>query len=389
MVLPFNEQNESEVRQKANDLVKRARGEEGTEEQPGKPAEDFAKLGGKSIGYVAKDSKDTSYKQRVFTLRETQKNVTEPVREDDAFYILKVDRWKKKSLAEAKAELLKQIRERKARTEAATVADEMKKKLDEVKDIRKVAAEFSGRLKMAVDEMVRRTGFFATSDQLPEFEAYSSSFTSAAANLDEKGQIGNKIFLKDGYAIPQLVAKREPHAPEFDEVRDRVKAKIRKDRAAERARQRAQKIIEQAPTVNALEKVAKAEKLELKTQEDFKRGSIPTDLQYSEQLQGFALTLPTNQVAQHVIKVGDKFVVLGVKARKDPDLSKLDDKERQSIRERLLSQRQNEFYQAYLEKLKNQYAGEGRVVVYESALKAVSAGVSMNPADFMKFNQQP
>jgi peptidyl-prolyl cis-trans isomerase D len=388
IVLPFNENNEAEVRQKADDLVKRARGEEAAEGQPAKPAEDFAKLGGKSIGSVTKDAKDTSYKQRVFTLAKTQKEVTEPIREKDAFYVLKVDRWKLKSLAEARPELLKQIRERKARTEAATLADDVKKKFDEVKDIRQVAEEFSKRLNLSADEMIRRTGFFATSDQLPEFDAYSSSFTSSVANLDQPKQIGDKIFLKDGYAIPQLLAKREPQAPQFDEVKDRVIAKIRKTKAADLARQRAQKIIEQATTVDALAKAAKAENLKLETQEDFKWGSVPKDLQRSEQLEGFALTLPANQVAKHAIKVGDKFAVAGVKARKDPDMTKLDDKERKAIRERLLSQRQNEFFQAYINDVKDKLATEGRIIVYDEVFKTVSSGAGLNPADFLKFNPQ-
>ena len=368
MVFPFNESNETEVRQKADDVVKKARGDEKT------PAEEFAKLGGKSIGYVKKDAKDTSYKQRVFVLSEPQKDVTEPIREKDAFYVLKVTAWKRKSLAEARPDLLKQIRERKARTEASTLATEIKKRLDDAKVLRQVAEEFRARLgNLPLDEMVRHTGFFATADQLPEFDTYAWSFVNGAANLNEKGQVGNQIYLKDGMAVPQLADKREPHDPQFDEVKDRVIARLRKQKATDRARQRAEQIAQQTPTVAELEKVAKTEKIEVKKQEDFKRGSIPTDLEQSDQLGGFALNTSAGQVAQHAIKVGEKFVILGVTERKAADLTKLA-KEQEENRKRLLDQRRTQFYQAYLEALKDQWAAEGRIIIYEDVFKTISGG---------------
>jgi len=372
IVFPFNETNEAEVRQKADGVVKKARGDETTPEKT--PGEDFAKLGGKSIGYVKKDSKDTSYKQRVFTLVESKKDVTDPLREDDAFYVLKVTQWKRKTLAEARPDLLKQIRERKARTEASTLATDIKKRFEETKDIRKVAEEFRQRLgNPPVEDMIRHTGFFATSDQLPEFDVYSSSFTSGAANLIEKGQVGNQIYLKDGLAIPQLADKREPHAPEFDEVKDRVLARLRKQKATERARQRADQLAKQALTVAELEKLAKAEKLELKQQDDFKAGSIPTDLERSEQLEGFAFNTSAGQVAQQAIKVGEKFIVLGVKERKAADLTKLA-QEQDDKRKQLLDQRRTQFFQAYMEALKDKWAAEGRIIVYQNVFNTVAAG---------------
>ncbi|MBI3950823.1 MAG: SurA N-terminal domain-containing protein [Acidobacteria bacterium] len=377
IVFPFNDTNEAEVRQKADEVVKKARGDEKT------PAEDFAKLGGKSIGFVKKDDKDTSYKQRVFLLREPQKDVTEPIRENNAFYVLKVTQRKQKSLAEAKPELLKQIKERQARTQATQLAMEIKKRLSQTKDIRKVAEEFRERLGNSLpDQIVRHTGFFATSDQLPEFEVYSSSFTSAAANLTDVGQVGNEITLKDGVAIPQLAAKREPHAPQFDEVKDRVIARIRKQKAADWARRRAAEMAKQAPTVEALQKLAKTENLEAQEQEDFKRGSILKDLERSDQLEGFAFSVQPGQVAQHAIKVGDKFVILGVTERKSADLTKLA-KEQESNRERLLDQRRSEFFQAYLEKIKDQMAAEGRIIVYQDVFNTITAGAGGDIRDLL------
>jgi peptidyl-prolyl cis-trans isomerase D len=368
IMFPFNDTNEAEVRQKADEAVKKARGNDKT------PAEDFAKLGGKSIGYVKKDAKDTSYKQRVFTLGDVQKDVTDPIKEGNSFDVLKVTEWQRKSLAEAKPELLKQIKDRKARTLASQLATDITKKLSEVKDIKKVAEAFREKLgNPPVDQIVRHTGFFATSDELPEFDIYSRSFTSGAANLTDIGQVGNQISLKDGLAIPQLVAKREPHAPSFDEVKDRVIAKLRKQKASDRARQRANEIAKQATTVDALGNAAKAENLELQKQDDFKRGSILKELERSDQLEGFALSVSAGQVAPQAIKVGEKFVVLGVKERKAADLTKLA-KEQDSIRERLLEQRRNQFYQAYLDKIKDRLAADGDIVIYETVFKTVSAG---------------
>ncbi|MCS6804986.1 MAG: SurA N-terminal domain-containing protein [Acidobacteriota bacterium] len=383
IVFPFNETNEAQVRQKADEVVKKARGDEKT------PAEDFAKLGGKSIGYVKKDSKDTSYKQRVFTLVDAKKDVTEPIKEGNAFYVMKVTRWDRKSLAQARPELLQQLRDRKARTEASKLATEITKKLQEVKDIRKVAEEFRSRLgNLPLDQIVKQTGFFATSTQLPEFDIYSSSFTSSASNLNDIGQVGNQITLKDGIAIPQLAAKRDPHEPSFEEVKDRVIEKLRKQKAAERARQRANELAQQVNSVQALQKAAAAEKLELKTQDDFKRGSILQELEQSDQLEGFAFSVEVGKTAPQAIKVGEKYVLLGVTAKKAADLTKLAE-EQDATRKRLLDQRRNQLYQAYLKQIKDKLASEGKIIVYQKVFDTIAAGAGGDIRDILNINPAP
>ncbi|MBI4469867.1 MAG: SurA N-terminal domain-containing protein [Acidobacteria bacterium] len=365
ITLPFTDENQAEVRTKGDDLVARARG------KADKPAEDFVKLGGKSLGYVKKDAQDTSYKQRVFTLRDPQKNVSDLITDEKNFHILKVADWRRKGFGEARSEVLKKVRERKARDQASQIADEMKKKLEETKNLRQVAEEFSKRLNlMPVDEIARQTGFFAATDTLPEFGTSSSSFTSTVSSIDQPGTVGSKVYLTDGYAVPVLSAKRDPKSAEFDEVKDRVIGRLKLDRATEAARKRAQEIIAKSPDAGALEKNAKAAGWEVQTQDDFKPGSSLTGLPRSEQLEGFALELQANQTSAHVVKVGDQLVLFAAKSRKDPDLTKLA-AERDATRERLLNQRKTRLYQAYLDQAKTRLAENGKIVVYQTVLNAV------------------
>lgn len=364
--LPFTETNENDVRKKADDIVKRARGDDKT------PAEDFSALGGKSIGYVKKDSKDTSYKQRVFTLFDSQKDVTEPIREekDKKFYILKVTRWDRKPLSRVREDVMKKVRERKQRDAASALADDIKKRLDEIKDLRKVAEEFRAKLgNLPVDQLVRRTDFFATGEELPEFGDYSSSFTSSAASLDEIGQVSSKIYLSDGYALAQLVAKREPHPPQFEEVRTRVVRAVKLKKARDLARQQAERLIALSPTPAALKKNAAALKLEVKTQDEFKVGTWLPDLDSSKELEGLALTLEAQKVCPRPVTVGDAVVVFGVTERKQPDMTKLAS-ERESIRDRLLSSKRDRFFRDYLEKLKKKLTDEGRIVIHQDVIDA-------------------
>jgi peptidyl-prolyl cis-trans isomerase D len=369
--LPFTEQNEADVRRRAEELVKRARGDEKT------PAEDFRKLGGTRIGFVKKDPKDTSYRQRVFSLGPAQKDVTDPIREEGKFYILKVTRWQRKALADVRAELVRRLRERKQRDEAARLADEIKKRLDEVKDMRRVATEFAPKLGgLPVEELIRRTGFFAAGEELPEFGAYSSGFTSAASELEEIGQIGSKIYLSDGYAIPRLIAKREPkEKPNFDEVRDRVIRKLQEQKAIERARQVAEQMIARSPTVEALRQAAAAQKLEVKTQEGFKRGSFLPELERSEQLEGMAFALDVSRVAPRPVRIGKNFVVFGVTKRSDPDRTKLES-ERAALRDRLLSTKRDQFYRAYLETLREKMIADGRIRIHQDVIEAIFSGMT-------------
>ncbi len=375
IVLPFTDENQSDVRKKADDLVEQARG------KGDKPAEEFAKLGGKGLGYIKKDTKDTSYKQRVFSLRDPQKNVSDAIIEEKTFRILKAVNWKRKSLSEARAEILKKVRERKARDQASQIADDIKKKLEadgsatkvDTKKLHAVAGEFSKQVNgMPVDEMIRHTDFFAATDTLPEFGTSSSSFTSTVASIDEVGAVGNKVYLTDGYAVPILSAKREPKSPEFDEVKMRVITRLKRDRAVDLARARAKAVLDKSPDIAAFERNAKAAGWEVAKEDEFKAGKVLTGLSQSPELDGFALQLKANQVSPRVVKVGDYLLIFGVKSRKDPDLTKLAS-EKDSTRDRLLNTRKNQIYQDYLEGAKDRLAADGKIVIYQDALDAVFA----------------
>ena len=70
--------------------------------------------------------------------------------------------------------------------------------------------------------MVKRNGFVKPGDEVPKTSEFRRSLKKASPPLENQGDVGDKIPVKDGFAIPMLVDKREPRDAEFDEVKDQV-----------------------------------------------------------------------------------------------------------------------------------------------------------------------
>ncbi|MDT5296431.1 MAG: peptidyl-prolyl cis-trans isomerase [Acidobacteriota bacterium] len=165
------------------------------------------------------------------TLEWKEGQVGDPLKTGNAYYIFRRGAAVPKSFEDAKQELLVSLRNRRSYAVAAQVAQKAQDRLKATPDVQKVAQELAAEANMSPAEMVKETPFIKPGDDVPGIGS-SPQFEDAVKPLEEAGQVGDRVGIKNGFAIPVLVEKRDPRIPDFDEVKDKVAEDLKHSRAA-------------------------------------------------------------------------------------------------------------------------------------------------------------
>ncbi|HEX8685878.1 MAG TPA: SurA N-terminal domain-containing protein, partial [Pyrinomonadaceae bacterium] len=185
------------------------------------------------------------------TLEWKEGQVGDPLKTGNAYYIFRRGPAVPKSFEDARQELLVSLRNRRSYAVAAQLAQKAQDRFKETRDPQKVAQELAGEANMAPAEMVRETGFIKPGDDVPDIGS-SPQFEDAVKPLEEANAVGERVGVKNGFAIPQLVEKRDPRIPELDEVKDRVAEDLKRSRASEQLEQAARELAAGAAGADAL-----------------------------------------------------------------------------------------------------------------------------------------
>ncbi|MDQ4122236.1 MAG: SurA N-terminal domain-containing protein [Acidobacteriota bacterium] len=379
---------ESEVLTRATEIVTEAR-KNGTAVSE----QDFATLarnrsedpatapnGGKVNGIVRenKAKPDDPYQQ---VLNFTPGQITDPIKQGNAYYIVRRGEAVPKSFEDAKEEILVSLRNRRAYRTAADLAQEAADKLKETKDVQKVAEELAARANMKPDEMVRETGLVKPGDDVPNI-GVSPQFEEGIAPLESVGQVGERTQIKDGFAIPMLVEKRDPRDADFAEVRDRVLADFKLENGKTQIASVANNIAQNANSPEALK--ANAEKAGIKSFEakDFKLGSPlgeGTNAATSNQIDEQVYSLKPGEVTKVPLLLGDNYYLIGVTKRTDPNMDEFA-KQREDLMKSAIEQKKMQVFSDYLADLRRRYEEQGRIKIYKEAMAKIEEANAADPA---------
>jgi len=144
-----------------------------------------------------------------------------PIRYGGNWYILRRGESIPKTFEQAKPDLLVSLRNRKAYGEAFKLAQKAHARLQETKDAQKVAQELAAQSNMTPAQMVKETPFIKPGDDVPDIGT-NQQFEQAIEPLNNANDVGEAIGIKNGFAVPILVEKKDPRIPDFDEVKTNV-----------------------------------------------------------------------------------------------------------------------------------------------------------------------
>lgn len=374
-------EEDAQVLAKANEVAEKAKQAGGkiTEEAfaelaKGYSQDTFSALdGGKLKGLVRLNPNNpTDPYQRLLPMEEGQ--VTEPIKFGTAYYILRRGVAVPKTFEEAKKEIEVSLKNRRSYTAAAALSQKVVARLKEVKDVQKVAEEFAAEANSNAKDMVRETGFVKPGDDVENI-GVSPQFEEGIAPLEEVGAVGEQTPIKDGFAIPMMIARNEPRDATFDEVKTRVTDDYKLVQAKSRIEQIAKDIA--AGSANAAAIVAAAQGKGLKA-EDSKNFILGSPLGQgesagtSEALEEAIYALKTGEVTKTPIKVGDSWYVVGVTTRTEASMEEFA-KQRDQTLEGILSERKGQVFSDYIASIRQRMEEAGQIKIYKEVIDRIDA----------------
>ena len=364
------------VNKKADELVAKARGASGnaTEDAFAELAkgnsEDpaTAKDGGRVTGVVKKDPTklDDPY-QKVLDLQPG--DVTDPIKYKNAYYILRRGDSVPKTFEAAKPELLVSLRNRRGYTVAQRLAQKAQERLKETKDPQKVAQELAAEANMKPADMVRETPFVKPGDDVPNIGS-SQQFEDAIAPLNNPNDIGERTGIKNGFAIPMLVEKRDPRIPDLDEVKDKVTKALKAERAKAQLEGKAKELIANTTTPGDLKAAAAKLGLEAKAEANYKLETPLGEAGSSVLLDDPLFTSKAGEVIQKPILLNGNYVVLGVNKRTEADLAEFA-KQRDTLLKSALDERKSQVFEDYLGATQRAMETSGKIKIYKDVLASM------------------
>lgn len=388
---------EQQILERANQIVERARkdggkiSEEAFADLVKGYSEDAASKarGGKLAGLVRENpNKPDDPYQRLLKMQEGE--VTEPIKEGANFYILRRGKTIPKTFEDAKLELEVSLRNRKAYTATAELAQRVYEDLKQTKDVQATAQKFAKEANMSVSEMVRETPFVKPGDNV-ENVGVSPQFEEGIAGLENPNDVGEKIPIQNGFGIPLLVEKREPRDATFEEVRSQVVESVKVDKARAQVEEVAKQIAAAATSASSLGAAAQAKGLKAQEQKSFILGSPlgqGPSASTNEALEDAIYNLKVGEVTKTPLKVGDNWYIVGVNKREDANMEDFA-KQRDRLMESMVEQKRGQVFSDYLASVRQTMEQSGEIKIYNDVLERIDEVTRATTPPMPRFPQFP
>jgi len=342
ILLKTEGKDDAAVKARIEDLLKQARAGADFAELAKKYSEDegSAKNGG-DLDYFQRGRMVAEFDQVAFSMQPGQ--ISDPVKTQYGYHIIKLVDKKPattKTLAEVRQQLADQLAYERAQAQAADLAQKLEREISRPVDLDRVAR--------ANGLTVQESGFFARDEPImglgPAPEATARAFDM------KQGDVSGSTRVSRGYVFLALVAKQDPYLPKLDEVKERVRDEVVKEKARTLSKQKAVEIAAKLKSAADFEKAAKAAGVEAKTTDLITRDSPIPDLGSAPAVEDAAFKLPVGAVSDAIATDNGSAVikVLEKKETTPEEWNAAKDK----FREDLLTDRRNRFFTAYMAKAK-------------------------------------
>jgi peptidyl-prolyl cis-trans isomerase D len=342
ILLKTEGKDDAAVKAKAEELLKQARGGADFAELAKKNSEDeaSAKNGG-DLDYFGRGRMVPEFDQAVFAMQAG--TVSDLVKTQYGYHIIKLVDKKNattRPLTEVRQQLTDQLAYQRAQAQAADLAQNLQKQISKPADLDKVAK--------AQGLTVQESGFFARDEPIlglgPAPEAANKAFDM------QTNEVSGALRASRGFVFESLVAKQDPYVPKVDEVKDRVRDEVVKQKARDLSKQKAAEIAAKLKSAPDFEKAAKAAGVEAKTTDLIAQDSPIPDLGVAPAVEDAAFKLAVGAVSEPIATDNGTAVIKVVEKKSVTPEEWTSSKDR--FREEILTDRRNRFFSAYMVKAK-------------------------------------
>jgi len=330
-------------RAKALDILARAKAGKDFSKLAEQYSEGPSKDQGGYLGPFKKDMMVKPFADKAFSMSAGE--ISEPVRTRFGWHLIKVEKVNAESsvsFEEAKLKIQKKLMDERTKNLAYDEAEAVYEASFEGDDLAIIAAKR--------DLSIQSTDFFTSEG--PHIGINNpDKFALAAFNLTVM-EISEILDLGDGYYILQVVEKNPERIPEVEEVIEKVKADLIKEKQEEKARKEADALLSALKTGEPMSTESEKYHLKPTTTGFFKRDESIPQIGFEPGFSGTAFKLTReNRLPETILKGKNGYYVIQLKERKAPAMEGFE-AEKEKIKTSLLQQKKMRTFNAYLSKLK-------------------------------------
>jgi peptidyl-prolyl cis-trans isomerase D len=353
----------AEIRQKADDVLKKAKSGANFEDLAKKYSEDDGtKVKGGDLGWIVEGQTVPEFQKVAFS--EPKGTISDLVKTQYGFHIIKVldrENAHTKTLEEVRNDITPILLDEKLNAQANDISNQM-------------AAAVRQSNHQSLDELAKK--FNLELGQTPPASANAPvGALGSSQDLHQVvfqlrlGELSAPIQLPQGFVIIALQDVLPAHQGTLTEVHDKVLADYQQDKSLELARAKADDFAKRVQSGEDFDKAAKALDLAVKTPEPFSRTGTVPDLGTAQQLSA-AFTMPVGQLSAPTQVAGNWLIykVVGHEAVIPEDLAKQSDQ----IRQELLAGKQQAAFEAFRIALEDRLKAEGKLAINPEAMKRVT-----------------
>jgi peptidyl-prolyl cis-trans isomerase D len=353
----------AEIQKKAEDVLKKAKSGGNFEDLAKKNSEDTTASKGGDLGWIVEGQTVPEFEHAAFSL--PKGSISDLVKTQYGFHIIKVldkETARTKSFDEVRGEILPNVLEDKVSAEANQLSDQ-------------IASAVRQSNRQSLDALAKKfnleqgtTPAVAATDPVGDLGKEADLQQTLFAL--RQGEISAPIRIERGTVILALKDDQQAHQGTLAESLDAVLADYRRDNSVLLARSRADELAKRTRAGEPLDKAGKDLGIAVTTSQSFARIGQVGDLGSASEFEA-AFSMPADKVSD-AAPLGGNWVVYRVVAHEQPNPAEII-LQRPQLQQQLLQSRQTAVFEAFTTALKDRLRKDGKLVIDETNLKALSA----------------
>jgi peptidyl-prolyl cis-trans isomerase D len=349
-----------EIKKKAEDVLKQAKKGTKFDELAKKYSEDpGTKDKGGDLGWIVQGQTVPEFEKAAFS--QQPGSISDLVKTQYGFHIIKVlekETAHTKPFDEVKDSIRAPLMLAKADNDASSVADQL------ATAIRKSNRTPLAELAKEYHLQVAQTRAVAATEPLLEL-GNSPEVRDTIFRLRE-GEVSSPVRTDRGYVVLTLKQVLPSHQGSLEEVRDKIAASLKQEKAQQAARSKAEELSKRAKAGEKFDAAAKALRLDPKTSDEFSRaGSIPGVGSGKQVSAAFGMKPGDVSAPQNL---GLNWLVYRVEAKKEANLTDFE-KQKKDLTEQVLNEKRGLAYEAFRSSLEERLKQEGKLKLMPEKLK--------------------
>ena len=348
--------DEAVVKAKAEDVLKQVKGGSDFAALAKQYSDDEANAkNGGDLDYFGRGRMVPQFDQVAFTMEAGQ--ISDLVKTEYGYHIIKLTDKKpgsSRAIGDVRQQITEQLVSERAQAQATNLAETLEKQIKKPADL-DAAAKAQGLV-------VQETGFFARDE--PILGVGPAPAMTARAFEMKGGDVSTALPTGRGFVFEALTAQQDAYTPKLEDVKERVRDEVVKQRSKEMAKQKAGEFAAKLGSSD-FDKAAKAAGFEPKSTELLTRDSPLPDLGAAGDVLDAAFRLPQGGVSAPISVEGGTAIVKVLEKQEATATDITANKD--TFRQEVLNDRRSRFFSAYMSKAKQKM----KIEFYRDVLQRV------------------